>query len=106
MRKRWRLLDPADIVVVHPDAVPNPNWLRPGTPSAGQQACGARLLAARRFVLIPSTVSTHRWNLIFDSARTAGAYAQLAQEQFVLDTRLHPPAGKQGQGRAARQALA
>ena len=64
--------DPADIFVVDPSTVPNPNWLRPGTPGAGQQAFGARLLAAHRFVLIPSTVSTHSWNLLFDSTRASG----------------------------------
>lgn len=73
------------------DSVPNPNWLRPGIPSAGQQAFGDALLALHRFVLIPSTVSTHSWNLIFAATGAAGAYTMRLQEPFALDTRLHPP---------------
>jgi hypothetical protein len=33
------------IHVVQPEDVPNPGWLNPGTPSAGQQAFGSKLLA-------------------------------------------------------------
>jgi RES domain-containing protein len=85
-----RVSDPADVIVVDPASVPNANWLRPGIPGAGQQAFGARLLAAHPFVLIPSTVSTHSWNLLFDCTRAAGAYTLVTQEAFALDTRLHP----------------
>jgi RES domain-containing protein len=77
--------------VVQPDDVPNPNWLRPGIPSAGQQAFGAALLARHAFVLLPSVVSAHSWNLVFDPGMAAGAYALIAQERFALDPRLHPP---------------
>jgi len=87
-----RIDDPSGIFVVDPSSVPNANWLRPGTPGAGQQAFGARLLAAHAFVLIPSAVSTHSWNLLFDSTRAVGTYTLLSQEPFALDTRLHPPA--------------
>ena len=86
-----RINDPADIYVVDPASVPSASWLSPGTPGAGQQAFGARLLASNRFVLIPSTVSTHSWNLMFDGSRAAGAYTPLTQEPFAPDTRLHPP---------------
>ena len=86
-----RVDNPADIFVVDPASAPNPNWLRPGNPGAGQQSFGAGLLAAHRFVLIPSAVSTHSWNLLFDRTRAAGAYTLLGQEPFALDTRLHPP---------------
>lgn len=82
-----------DIAVVDPGSVPNCNWLRPGIPSAGQQAFGDSLLAEHRFVLIPSTVSTHSWNLIFAAPTAANAYSLRLQEQFALDTRLHPPTG-------------
>ncbi len=85
--------DATDIRVVHPGEAPNPNWLRPGVPSAGQQAFGDRLLARHRFVVIPSVVSAHSWNLVFASERAAGAYAVRSQAPFALDTRLHPPAG-------------
>lgn len=83
------ITDPKDVKVVAPGDVPNPNWLRPGVPGAGQQAFGDALLAGHRFVAIPSAVSTHSWNLIFDSARASGRYALRSQEQFALDPRLH-----------------
>ena len=83
--------EPASVHVVAPAAIPNPNWLGPGIPSAGQQAFGDALLAAHKFVLIPSVVSTHSWNLLFVATKAAGAYAVRSQEPFALDTRLHPP---------------
>lgn len=86
------ILDPLDVHIVKPDAVSNPNWLKPGIPSAGQQDFGNDLLAQHKFVLIPSAVSIHSWNLIFVGANAAGAYALRSQEPFALDTRLHPPA--------------
>lgn len=82
----------ADIHVVNPADVPNPNWLRPGIPGAGQQDFGNDLLHRHRFVAIPSTVSRHSWNLIFLAGSAAGAYTLKLQEAFALDTRLHPPA--------------
>ena len=87
-----RIADVEEVHVVKYDAVPNPNWLRPGALSAGQQAFGDDLLRSHRFVAIPSTVSTHSWNLIFDPLKAAGFYSLDFQEQFALDTRLHPPA--------------
>jgi len=86
------ITQPSSVHVVDPASIPNPNWLRPGIPSAGQQAFGDGLLAQHKFVLIPSAVSTHSWNLIFVGASAAGAYAVRLQEAFALDTRLHPPA--------------
>jgi RES domain-containing protein len=87
-----RIADIAEVHVVKSDAVPNPNWLRPGIPSAGQQALGDDLLRRHRFAAIPSAVSTHSWNLIFDPIKAAGSYSMKFQEPFALDTRLHPPA--------------
>lgn len=84
--------DLAGTAVTWPAQIPNPNWLRPGIPSAGQQAFGDGLLAAHRFVVLPSAVSTNSWNLVFVAASAAGAYAPRSQERFALDTRLHPPA--------------
>ena len=83
--------DPAAVHVVQPTLVPNANWLRPGYPSAGQQAFGDALLSAHRFVLIPSAVSTYSWNLIFDAELARGQYTLQDQEAFALDPRLHPP---------------
>lgn len=85
------ITDPSRVYVVDPTSVPNPNWLRPGVPGAGQQAFGDALFARHQFVVLPSTVSTHSWNLIFIAAMAAGAYAMRLQEDFALDTRLHPP---------------
>jgi RES domain-containing protein len=82
---------PSGVHVVDPASVPNPNWLRPGIPSAGQQSWGDALLATHPFVLIPSVVSTHSWNLIFVRALAAGVYSA-TQEALALDPRLHPPA--------------
>jgi RES domain-containing protein len=86
-----RVRDGADVHVVDPATLPNANWLRPGIPSAGQQAYGDALLAAHDVVLIPSAVSTHSWNLIFDAARRDASCALDFQEGFALDPRLHPP---------------
>jgi RES domain-containing protein len=86
-----RIPNVADVHVVKSDIVPNPNWLRPGIPSAGQQAFGHDFLRGHRFVAIPSAVSTHSWNLIFDPLKAAGLYSLDFQEPFALDTRLHPP---------------
>jgi RES domain-containing protein len=82
---------PGNVHVVGPADVPNPNWLRSGIPSAGQQAFGDAMLARHMFVVIPSAVTTHSWNLIFAGAAAAGAYAVRSQEPFALETRLHPP---------------
>jgi RES domain-containing protein len=83
--------DHASVYVVNPDAVPNKRWLQSGVVSDGQQQFGNGLLEAHKFILIPSTVSTHSWNLVFDPAAAAGAYSLRFQEDFALDTRLHPP---------------
>ena len=84
------IADASSIRVVDPAAVPNTNWLRPGIPSAGQQAFGDTLLRSHRFVVIPSTVSTHSWNMIFVAAAATGAYTIRLQEAFALDPRLNP----------------
>lgn len=74
------ILDPTSVHVVDPSALPNSNWLRPGIPSAGKQAFGDAHLAAHKFVLFPSVVSTHSGNLIFVAAVVAGAYVLRMQE--------------------------
>jgi RES domain-containing protein len=76
--------------VIDPADIPNPNWLRPGIPAAGQQAFGDDLLNRHKLVLIPSAVSTHSWNLVFIASLAAGFYRVRSQEAFALDTRLHP----------------
>lgn len=88
-----RIVDAGKAHVVHAADVPSANWLRPGAVGAGQQAFGDALLRAHPFVLIPSAVSPHSWNVIFDPARAKGFYGSVAQEPFALDPRLHPPSG-------------
>jgi RES domain-containing protein len=88
-----RIDDPNLAHIVEVADVPNPNWLRPGAVSAGQQAFGDALLRAHAFVLIPSVVSAHSWNVLFDPAVAKGHYGSVTQEPFALDTRLHPPVG-------------
>lgn len=83
--------DPTTIHVVESGDVPNANWLRPGIPSAGQQSFGDDLLRLHQFIAIPSAVSTHSWNLIFLAGGAPGTYTLKHQEDFALDTRLHPP---------------
>lgn len=83
--------DPSSIFVVQPTAVPNPAWLQAGTPSAGQQAFGAELLAQHPFVAIPSVVSHHSWNLLIEPGLAAGRYREALQERLRIDTRLNPP---------------
>lgn len=84
------IADPSTAFVVLPNSVSNANWLRPGVPSAGQQAFGDALLAKHPFVLIPSAVTTHSWNLLFDADVAVTLYSMQSQEDFALDTRLHP----------------
>jgi RES domain-containing protein len=85
------ITSPGDIHTVDTASMPNPNWLHPGIPSAGQQAFGDDLLRRHRFVAIPSAVSKHSWNLIFLATGATDAYVLKLQEPFALDTRLHPP---------------
>ena len=87
----FTIADPAAIHVVHPGDIPNPNWLRPGYPSAGQRAFGDDLLRRHRFVALPSAASAHSWNLMFVADRISPGHARLLSEPFALDPRLHPP---------------
>jgi RES domain-containing protein len=84
-------LNPTGAFVVQPATVPNPNWLRPGIPTAGQQAFGDDVLTEHEFIVIPSAVSNKSWNVIFVASKAAGAYSVRSQEEFALDARLHRP---------------
>jgi RES domain-containing protein len=87
-----RIANPSGAYVVSAADVPNPNWLRPGTVSAGQQAFGDAMLKTYPFILIPGVASAHSWNVIFDPMTAKGSYDVVVQEPFALDTRLHPRA--------------
>lgn len=82
------IAEPSAIHVVEPDTLDSA-WLRPGLPDDEQQAFGDSLLKAHDFIAIPSAVSRHSWNLVFDSTRAKGRYAMELQENFILDPRLH-----------------
>ena len=88
---RARVHEATDVHVVMPEDVPHARWLRPGSPSQGQQAFGHALLEQHRFVVIPSTVTQESWNLLFNPTRAGGRYALETQQRFALDTRLNPP---------------
>lgn len=59
-----------------------------GTVSAGMQKFGADLLDQHPFVLIPSVVSPHSWNLIIDVASAKAHIECVRNEAFGLDRRL------------------
>lgn len=84
----FEVLDPALIHVVQPDDVPNPVWLSSASASPNQQRFAGALLAKHPFVLIPSAVSKHSWNLLVSCDLAAGKYQLVSQERFGLDTRL------------------
>lgn len=84
-----RIADVGRVHVVGAADIANPNWMRPGAISASQQAFGDALLKAHPFVLIPSVVSVHSWNVIFDPVLARDSYGPTMQEPFVLDARLH-----------------
>ncbi|EXF94562.1 hypothetical protein HK44_000975 [Pseudomonas fluorescens HK44] len=86
-----RVIDLSHVHRVTPDDVPNPNWLVPGTPSLDQQKFGDDLLALHPFILIPSAVSRHSWNIIMNPDLAEGLFEVVRQERFALDTRLNPP---------------
>lgn len=81
----------AALRIVRHEDVPNPNWLRPGTPTTGQQAFGDSLLREHGAFAIPSVVSSHAWNLLIRADRTAEICLLLGQEPFALDPRLTDP---------------
>jgi len=84
-------LEDADVHIVEPALVPNKLWLYPCATSAAQQAFGGKLLSGHDFVLFPSAVSRHSWNLLFNPERAAGKYVLKLQESLDLDPRLNPP---------------
>lgn len=83
------VLTPSKVFVVQPSDIPNPRWLHSGSISAAQQAFGADLLDKYPFVLIPSVVSSHSWNLLIDVATAGGMFQLQSHENFGLDTRLN-----------------
>jgi RES domain-containing protein len=85
------VVDPAHVHVVEAGEVPNPHWLHPCSPSAGQQRFGDQLLDAHPLVLIPSVVSPRSWNLLVNATTGLGWLSGVEMEPFGLDPRLHAP---------------
>jgi RES domain-containing protein len=85
-------VDATHVHAVQPADVPNPNWLRSGAISRGQQKFGDDLIGAHGLVIVPSVVSMHSWNLLIDAgvAASSGLVSLKSQERFALDTRLTP----------------
>lgn len=85
---RFEVRDSSLIKIVQPEDVPNPHWLTPAQPSPNQQHFADELLAEYPFVLIPSAVSDHSWNLLVSCDLAADKFQLVSQERFGLDTRL------------------
>lgn len=84
----FEVLDHRLIKVVQPEDVPNPVWLTSAAASPNQQKFADALLAEHPFVLIPSAVTRHSWNLLISCELAKGNYRLVSQERFGLDTRL------------------
>lgn len=84
-----RITDSSKVHVLDVSDIPNKNWLVPGSHGPGQKSFGDALLRDHMFTLIPSTVSRHSWNLIFDASKATDYFDDVHQEDFALDPRLH-----------------
>ncbi|MBB3105448.1 RES domain-containing protein [Azomonas macrocytogenes] len=84
----FEVLEPSLIKVVQPEDVPNPVWLSSASASPNQQKYADALLADHPFVLIPSAVTRHSWNLLVNCDLVESKYRLVSQERFGLDTRL------------------
>lgn len=83
-----RLSDAGLVKVLAPPAFPDPTWLRPGVPSAGQQAFAAEQMRSHPVLVLPSVVSAHSWNVVIDVGAVAGRLETVFVERFSLDSRL------------------
>lgn len=84
----FEVFDQRLIKVVQPEDVPNPVWLTSAPASPNQQRFADALLAEHPFVLIPSAVTRHSWNVLVSCELAKGKYRLIRQERFGLDTRL------------------
>ncbi|KQQ55541.1 hypothetical protein ASF84_09325 [Pseudomonas sp. Leaf127] len=84
----FEVIEPSLIKVVQSEDVPNPVWLSSASASPNQQKFADALLAEHPFVLIPSAVTRHSWNLLVSCELAEGKYRLISQERFGLDTRL------------------
>jgi RES domain-containing protein len=84
----FTVTDPARVRVVQPGEVPNPHWLHPIAPNPDQQAFGDQLIDAHPYVLVPSAVSRHSWNLLVNVTTALPLMTDIQSERFALDPRL------------------
>lgn len=87
----FEVLDQSLIKVVQPEDVPNPVWLTSAAASPNQQKFADAMLAEHPFLLLPSAVTRHSWNLLISCELAEGKYRLVSQERFGLDTRLVKP---------------
>ena len=84
----FTITDPSQVHVVQPGDVPNPHWLHPIPPNQDQQEFGDRLIDAHPYVLLPSAVSGHSWNLLVNVTTAQPLMTDNQSERFALDPRL------------------
>ncbi len=84
----FTITDPARVRVVQAGEVPNPHWLHPIAPNKDQQAFGDQLIDAHPYVLVPSAVSRHSWNLLVNVTTALPLMTDIQSERFALDPRL------------------
>ena len=84
----FTITDPLRVRVVQPGDVPNPHWLHPIPPNRDQQEFGDQLIDAHPFVLLPSAVSAHPWNLLVNVTTALPLVTDVRSERFALDPRL------------------
>jgi RES domain-containing protein len=76
------------IKVIYPQEIPDQTWLGHNRSSSIQQAFGDEMLSRHGVLVLPSVVSRHSWNLLFDPLVASGLYQLETQEPFKLDPRL------------------
>lgn len=83
-------IDAASTHLLDAEFFPNQHWLHPCEKSNAQQGFLVPYLedSKKPFLLLPSVVSPHSWNLIFDPTVAAGKYRIIDQVKFSLDPRL------------------
>jgi RES domain-containing protein len=84
----FTITDPGQVRDVQPGDVPNPHWLHPITPNKDQQEFGDQLIDAYPYVLMPSAVSGHAWNLLVNVTTALPGMTDIQSERFALDPRL------------------
>jgi RES domain-containing protein len=84
----FTITDPGQVRVVQPGDVPNPHWLHPIPPNKDQQEFGDQLIDAHPYVLLPSAVSGHSWNLLVNITTALPLMTDIQSERFALAPRL------------------